>query len=69
MSGWGGAGLGGQGWPTAPRLSCSAAGHGLGAEGRREEGAAIHDLSQAVRPGHGGGTHMPGTAAPAIKPK
>lgn len=46
-----------------------AAGHGLGAEGRREEGAAIHDLSQAVRPGHGGGTHMPGTAAPAIKPK
>lgn len=46
-----------------------AEGHGLGAGGRRDEHAAVHDLSQAVRPGHAGGTHMPGTAAPAVKPK
>jgi hypothetical protein len=46
-----------------------AEGHGLGASGRRDESAGVHDLSEAVRPGHAGGTHMVGTAAPAIKPK
>ena len=56
-------------FPSSLSISCSAEGHGLGAGGRREADAGVHDLSEAVRPGHAGGTHMVGTAAPAIKPK